>query len=104
MSVKCVSSPSPTPTYLDWVIMQDGEKEEHRPEEEIEETPEGKWKTTSELEFIAGEGDEVVVECLARHELAADDTVAHVHVIKIGNIFVNLKNIKKANFNCVNTY
>jgi len=85
VSVKCVSSPSPTPTYLDWVILQDGEKEEHRPEEEIEETPEGKWKTTSELEFIAGEGDEVVVECLARHELAADDTVAHVHVIKIGH-------------------
>jgi len=85
VKVKCVSSPSATPTHLDWVVMQDGEKEEYRPEEKMDQNTEGYWKTTSELEFIAGDGDEVVVECLARHEVAADDTVAHVHVIKIGH-------------------
>ena len=94
VKVKCVSSPSATPTHLDWVVMQDGEKEEYRPEEEMEQNHEGYWKTTSELEFIAGDGDEVVVECLARHEVASDDTVAHVHVIKIGNLVVYLKIIE----------
>jgi len=78
-------SPSSAPGHLDWVVMQEGKKVEYRPEEEVEETDEGNWKTTSELEFVAGGGDEVVVECLASHEASTDDTVAHVHVIKIGH-------------------
>ena len=86
VSVQCVSSPSFSPAHLRWVVMQDNKKVEYKPEEEVEQDDLGKWKTTSVLEFLAGDGDEVVVECLASHDVPEDDTVAHVHVIKISKI------------------
>ena len=57
---------------------------EYTSEQEEEQEADGSWRTTSVLEFVAGDGDEVVVECIARHDGLEDDTVAQVHVIKIG--------------------
>ena len=86
MEVRCVSSPSVPPAHLHWVVMQDRQKMEYTPEQEEEQEEDGSWRTTSVLEFLAGDGDEVVVECIARHDALEDDTVAQAHVIKIGKL------------------
>ena len=83
VTVRCVSSPSVPPAHLHWVVMQDRQKMEYTPEQEEEQEEDGSWRTTSVLEFVAGDGDEVVVECIARHDGLEDDTVANVRVIKI---------------------
>jgi hypothetical protein len=88
VEVRCVSSPSVPPAHLHWVVMQDRQKMEYTPEQEEEQEEDGSWRTTSVLEFVAGDGDEVVVECIARHDGLEDDTVAQVHVIKIGRLGV----------------
>ena len=66
--------------------MQDRQKKEYTPEQEEEQEEDGSWRTTSVLEFVAGDGYEVVVECIDMHDGLEDDTVAHVHVIKIGRL------------------
>jgi hypothetical protein len=86
VQVQCVSSPSLPPAHLHWVVMQDTVRVEHTPVEEVEQLEDGSWRTRSVLEFVAGDGDEVVVECLAKHDVLEDDTVAFVHVIKIGRL------------------
>ena len=67
VEVRCVSSPSVPPAHLHWVVMQDRQKMEYTPEQEEEQEEDGSWRTTSVLEFVAGDGDEVVVECFAKY-------------------------------------
>ena len=88
VEMRCVASPSVPPAHLQWVVMQDRHKMEYTPEQEEEQEDDDSWRTTSVLEFVAGDGDEVVVECIARHDGLEDDTVAQVHVIKIGKLGV----------------
>ena len=52
--------------------------------EEVEQMEDGSWRTRSVLEFVAGDGDEVVVECHAKHEVLGDGIKTGAHRIKIG--------------------
>ena len=52
--------------------------------EEVEQMEDGSWRTRSVLEFVAGDADEVVVECHAKHEVLGDATKTMAHRIKIG--------------------
>ena len=88
MQVECVSSPSVPQAHLHWTraVIQDTQRVEFVPVDEVEITDDGNWITKSVLEFVADDVDEVVVECHAEHDVLGDNTKMHSKTIKIGKL------------------
>ena len=86
MQVECVSSPSVPQAHLHWAVIQDTQRVEFVPVEEVEITDDGNWITKSVLGFVAGDVEEVVVECHAEHDVLGDDTKMHSKSIRIGKL------------------
>ena len=84
MSVQCDSHPSVPPAALHWAVVQDNNRVEYSTENTEEQMEDGSWRTRSVLEFVAGHGEDVVVECYARHQALREDSRAFALVIMLG--------------------
>jgi len=83
LTVQCQSYPSVPEASLHWAVVQDRERVEYTTENMVDHMEDGSYTTRSVLEFQAGQGGDVAVECYAKHEVLGENTKAHAHVIII---------------------
>ena len=83
LTVQCQSYPSVPEASLHWAVVQDRERVEYTTENMVDHMEDGSYTTRSVLEFQAGQGGDVAVECFAKHEVLGENTKAHAHVIII---------------------
>ena len=87
VSVTCHTSPSVPPAQVSWIVSQNVKHLESS--ETVHQEPDASFVTMTTMSLYVPDesaGEDIVVQCVARHETLEDDNIAAVHIIRVEGI------------------